>query len=256
MNGNLPIILQDGSTVGTSKPNCRMDVVETELEVVDELLPVRIGVRNGTAKLADIAPMARELSSKIADVGLRHFKRNGKTIPCRKGCASCCHYIVVLTAPDAFRLVEEVHKMLPQRRKEVKKSFRKANEWFEQHPGKFQRADGAPGSDNLRYPCPFLDNNQCTIYENRPIICREWMVTGTEQNCREDKKVRRLVPSVHIGDVLRQLAARLEDKSCEDVTLPALFEWYSQNIKRSKRVWPAKLVVEQFLEILKNHVSN
>ena len=224
MNDNFPIILLDCSTGGTLGPNCRMDVVKTELKVVDELLPLRIGVHNSTAKLADLAPIARELSSKIADVGLRHFKRNGKTFPCRKGCATCCHYIVVLAAPDAFRLVEEVHKMLPQRRTEVKKSFRKANEWFEQHTGNFQQTDGLSWSGKLRYPCPFLHNNHCTIYENRPIICREWIVTGTEQKCVEDKKVRRLVPSVHIGDVLKQLAAKLEDKPCEDVILPAVFE--------------------------------
>ncbi len=257
MNDKLLIILLDGSTASTLQPDSRIDVVEMELDVASELLPLRIGVRNGPAKLADIAPMARALSSKITDAGLRHFERKDKTIPCRKGCAACCHYIVVLTAPDAFRLVEEVLEMLPQRRKEVIKSFSKANEWFEQqHASNSQRAGIFPWYRKLRYPCPFLHNNQCTIYENQLIVCREWMVIGTDQQCRKENKVRRVLPLVHIGDVLKQLVGRLEDKPPEDVILPTVFEWYSHNTRRSRRTWPAKLLVEQFLEILKTEMSS
>ena len=258
MNDKLPIFLLDGSAAGTLQPDSQIDVVEMQLNVAGELVPVRIGVRNGPAKLADIAPMARGLSSKIADAGLKYFERKDKTISCRKRCVACCHYIVALSAPDVFCLVEEVLVMLPEQRKKVIESFSNANKWFkqQQHAGNSQRTGILPWYRSLRYPCPFLHNNQCTIYENRLIVCREWMVIGTGQQCRDGSKVRRVLPSVHIGDILNQLVGRLEDNPPEDVILLTVFEWYSHNVRRSSRTWPAKLLVEQFLEILKNQMSN
>ncbi len=256
MNDKLPIILLDGETAGTIQSS-QMDVVEMAFDVAGEFLPLHIGVRNGFSKLADIAPMARTLSSKITDAGLRHFERNGKTIPCRKGCGICCHYIVVLTVPDVFRLVEEVKQMPAQRRNGVMKSFDKINEWFEQqHVDNSQTTGISDWYSRLRHPCPFLYDNQCTIYENRPTVCREWLVTGTDRQCRKNNKVRRVSPSVHIGDVLKQLVSRLEDKSAEDVIFPTVFKWYSNNIEQSKRTWPAKLLVEQFVKILNNQMSD
>jgi len=256
MNDESPIILLDGSTAGTLQTHGLIDVVEMRLDVACELLPIRIGVREGDAKLADLAPMARALSSRITDIGVRHFENKGETIPCRKGCAACCHYIVVLTAPDAFCLIEQVLTMPQQQRKKVIKSFGKANEWFgQQHSGNPLQTGVLPWYCELRYPCPFLHENQCTIYENRPIACREWMVTGTNHQCLNGNKVKRILPSIHIGDVLKHLAVKLEDKTTEDVIFPTVFEWYSHNIDRSKRTWPAKMMVEQFVEIL-NKMSN
>ncbi len=256
MKDELPIILLDGSKADAIQTDGRIDVVETQLNVAGELRPVRIGVREGDAKLADLAPMARGLSSIITDAGVRHFENNGKTIPCRKGCAACCHYIIVLTPPDAFCLVEQILAYPRQQRKKVIKSFSKANDWFEQqHSGNANQAGVLSWYHDLRYPCPFLHKNLCTIYENRPIVCREWVALGTNRQCQNGNRVRRVLPSVHIGDVLKQLVASLEGKTSEDVIFPTLFEWYSHDVNLSQRTWPAKMMVEQFVEIL-NKMSN
>ena len=32
--------------------------------------------------------------------------------------------------------------------------------------------------------CPFLDDEACSIYPDRPTICREYLVTSPAENCR------------------------------------------------------------------------
>jgi hypothetical protein len=35
----------------------------------------------------------------------------------------------------------------------------------------------------LRIPCPFLDDESCSIYPDRPLACREYLVTSPAANC-------------------------------------------------------------------------
>jgi Fe-S-cluster containining protein len=36
----------------------------------------------------------------------------------------------------------------------------------------------------LGIPCPFLENESCSIYADRPLACREFLVTSPAENCR------------------------------------------------------------------------
>jgi hypothetical protein len=35
----------------------------------------------------------------------------------------------------------------------------------------------------LGIACPFLENESCSIYEDRPLICREYLVTSDPEHC-------------------------------------------------------------------------
>src|SRR4029450_6909381 len=48
-------------------------------------------------------------------------------------------------------------------------------------------------------PCPFLEEESCSIYEERPITCREYLVTSPAENCsgpppENIRRVKMLIP--------------------------------------------------------------
>ena len=37
----------------------------------------------------------------------------------------------------------------------------------------------------MQVPCPFLDGESCSIYEQRPLSCREYLVTSARERCEQ-----------------------------------------------------------------------
>jgi hypothetical protein len=74
---------------------------------------------------------------------------------CRKGCGACCHVSVILSADEAEVIGKEIGvPVAPPSRYEKRGSTADA---AKQHYGT---------------PCPFLVNDQCSIYASRPLACR------------------------------------------------------------------------------------
>ena len=89
-----------------------------------------------------VDPLAREVGALAA---------------CRKGCSHCCHIAVAINQGEAALIG----------RKLGIKPARPENRALE---GREKFADKLPlGYDN---PCPFLKDNECSIYDVRPLACR------------------------------------------------------------------------------------
>jgi len=76
-------------------------------------------------------------------------------VACRKGCAHCCHVPVAVPQVEA----EMIGMAIGRRPKKVAG----------------HRDEGHYASQAYGYhtPCPFLKDNQCSIYEHRPLACRK-----------------------------------------------------------------------------------
>lgn len=73
----------------------------------------------------------------------------GEKIACRMGCAFCCYIPVECTEQEA-RLAYEASD-----------------------PSAVREAISSRGDTNFE-SCPFLRDNQCTVYEVRPLACRQY----------------------------------------------------------------------------------
>ena len=83
-------------------------------------------------------------------------------VACHTGCSFCCSARVAISAPEVF-LIADAIRLRPESEIEVVvKRLR-------------QHADmNANKTDwKQRTPCPFLDNDLCTIYSLRPVGCRK-----------------------------------------------------------------------------------
>jgi hypothetical protein len=81
-------------------------------------------------------------------------------IACKKGCSYCCNLWVNVSAPEALHVANIVR--------------RRGNAWI----ARVHAADAHTGRYSLderflnRHPCPLLEDDNCSIYEDRPQPCR------------------------------------------------------------------------------------
>ncbi|MCX5633243.1 MAG: YkgJ family cysteine cluster protein [Phycisphaerae bacterium] len=228
-------------------------------------MPFHINVAVEKATLADIVPLARKLSTKLAIAFLAGLRGNGQSVPCCKGCCACCSYLIPLSVPEVFRLREELLEMpaenssrifqscLDTAKRILDKKFRTSYLKSFSKSGQPRINQVSKWYGGLELACPFLSDGLCMLYEQRPFACREHIVTGSAVSCQTDHRDEPNVAPmpVSILEVLGQLTAELEQSDIEAVMLPLAFAWAQDNLQRAERTWPAVAMVKRFVEILK-----
>lgn len=96
---------------------------------------------------------------------------------CTKGCASCCTQNVVITATEAknILLYIEENGLEEWFAEKLKKNITPTTPTLttnEYAQACLQQTPLEPDPEPSLRPCPFLENNCCTIYEIRPFSCR------------------------------------------------------------------------------------
>ena len=271
MIDNPPITLLDNAGQTQNSSDCGAEIIEIELDILGEPVHLRISAEQRQAKLADIVPMARKLSTRLSLLVLGKLRESGKHVPCCKGCSACCSYCLIpLSVPEAFRLTEEVMAMPAESGRAVmQSSLETARTMLAERPVEFDFNESAEMDcqaqisrlrrwcADIKLACPFLSEHLCTLYEQRPTACREHIVTGSPVKCEADAADEPQVVRmpVSILECLGQLTAELEQSEVEAVMLPLTLPWVQENIERGKRMWPAVGMVKSFAEIVKAKAS-
>ena len=262
-----PIIgLEPGTSASTTSVKSKSDtsIIDFELNILGKQLNFHIGAAKKQARLADIVPLARTICAKITDTIVESTFRKGVSISCRKDCSACCSYLVPLSVPEAFSMREEVLDMPADQSKAVlrlcldasRKILDDMPESFDVHlttnsPNQVRQLSSWYAG--LKLPCPFLSGGLCTIYEQRPTACREHIVTGSALPCEIEWMVQSQMVTMPVSvlEALGQLASELEGTAVEAVMLPLALPWTQDNPQRHQRTWPAIMMVERFVDIIK-----
>lgn len=267
MIGREVITLLDESNESRVTGDGETEVLHYGLKFCGKPIKLDIALAKSKAKLSDIVPLARVLSSKFAIMTLEQLREDGETIGCCKYCSACCKYLVPLSIPEAFRLNDEVTAMPEQFRQQFTQSFVDAAEKILDKEG--QDHDFSESSisqldvneiskwySELQLSCPFLFDDLCTLYEQRPLACREHIVTDSSDLCHLESVGEPKVASMpaSILDTLGELTAELLESEVEAVILPLALPWAQENVGLSNRTWPAKKMVDRFVKILKSKV--
>ncbi len=258
-NQELPIILLDGSVSDSSD----IDTVELRIDVFGESLQARIGIRDRSAGLTEMVPMARALSDRIVNAVEKQLSANGKAISCCKGCFHCCYYIVPVLSAEAFLIRDEVMALSPAERKPILQNFLNAIERinsFKKTAGDSKDADKdsikgcleniSQWYRELNIACPFLADNACSMYEQRPLICRECLTTSSPVTCKKDSQVtpESVELPVSIAKAFTSASEKLQGSNSGIALFPLLIPWCESNPQKAEQVWPAKMMVEYFVE--------
>ena len=102
----------------------------------------------------------------------------------------------------------------------------------------------------LRIPCPFLENDLCSIYDERPAACRELLVTSPAELCQDMAK-NPVVPipvPVRIGPVLGFLWGELTKTQPRLIPLPIALDWAEQHQNENHQTWKGTQLLDTALD--------
>ncbi|WP_291328365.1 YkgJ family cysteine cluster protein [Desulfovibrio sp. UCD-KL4C] len=134
------------------------------------------------ADLKDITPDHNLFARMLAEKGTRCFEANFDAvvgqisnldisfkIACAKGCSLCCSSHIAVTPQETFNIALYLAEKLSVL--EIEKIAEACAACAEGYDSEALQ----DFSKKYFCPCPFLKDNKCSIYEVRPITCRNWI---------------------------------------------------------------------------------
>ena len=204
-----------------------------------------ITVPNAAVPAAEIVPTLQGLVNGVVEAA-----EAGKAISCRKGCGACCRQLVPVSRTEGERLLQLVEAMPAERRDVLKGRFAAAEAAIEA-TGLKERKGRSDRELSTAYfamgvPCPFLEEESCSIHPERPLVCREYLVTSPAELCAGPKQEG--VTPVAVPKV--SLAARgLQEDGDDWFPLAMLMAWSRTRPRKAvKRTGPEW--VQRFLKRL------
>ena len=228
-------------------------------------LTTAIDVPTGFIPITAIVPVSRRLGDEAAQLEVQRAIEAGQTISCRMGCAACCRMLVPLSAPEAFALREYVEQLPTDRRTQLlsrlndrKDSLKRAGLWDRlndvaeaNRPVPDEELDTINQAYYaLRIPCPYLEDEMCSIYEARPSACRELLVTSPAELCQDlaQNPITPLPVSMRISSILGLVWGTLTSSPPRLIPLPMALEWAERHEAESRQTWSGSSLLDQVLD--------
>jgi Fe-S-cluster containining protein len=206
------------------------------LTVGDLRIAHPVTVPSGRVPAADVVPALQGLVNAVVSAAEAALATNGGTISCRKGCGACCRQLVPVSRTEGESLLALVRALPGERRERLRERFAAAEAII----GDAGLADRAGRSDRelslayfaLGVPCPFLEDESCSIHPDRPLVCREYLVTSPAELCAGPAQEG--VTPVAVPKV--SMAARgLQGESDDWFPLALLMRWSKTRLRSDKR---------------------
>ena len=250
---------------GTEKRLVMVERFEVALNTPAGRLTTAIDVPTGFIPITAIVPVTRRLGDEAAQLEIQQATAAGQTISCRKGCAACCRMLVPVSAPEAFALREYVEQLPTERRtplltrlNDTKERLTREGLWDRltdvaeaSRPVPDEELDPINQSYYaLRIPCPYLEDETCSIYEARPAACRELLVTSPAELCQDmvQNPISPLPISMRIGSILGLLWGTLTSSPPRLIPLPMALEWAERHEEDSRTTWPGSSLLDHVLD--------
>jgi len=183
------------AAVGTAR-GMASATADLRIAIGGQPVHLQLTVPTGPAPIGHLLPVFQGITDVVVGVGERKVAQAGQEISCRKGCGACCRQAVPISPAEARALARVVAALPEPRRSEVRARFATALERL-RAAGVLQpllahdRGESAPlRPAGLAYfhegvPCPFLEDESCSIHRERPLGCREYLVTSPAAACAQ-----------------------------------------------------------------------
>ena len=228
-------------------------------------LTTAIDVPTGFVPVTAIVPIVRRLGEEAQALEMARSLGNGKSLSCGKGCAACCRMMVPLSPPEAFALRDYVRGLSAERQERIAERLARAKSVLLAH-GLWRRlldmGETAEPPDDaalepvnrdyyaLRLACPFLEEEVCSIYEERPAACRELLVTSPAEWCQDLVKnsVDAIPVPVRIGPVWGLVWGELTNSPPRLIPLPIAIDWAERHQHDNQSTWQGAQLLDRVLD--------
>jgi Fe-S-cluster containining protein len=235
------------------------DTYQLEFTASDRTIEATVNIPRADVRMTDLLPVLFSFSNALVALAEDVAREAGKPVSCRAGCGACCRQLVPISEPEALHIAELVESLPPDQAAAVRERFRAALEAL--GPGLVERLRDTAGLKTiddrreigLEYfraavPCPFLEDESCSIHELRPLACREYLVSSPAENCQ--RPTAETIAMVPVPAKLSEILYCFGDGAGHDPTrwvpLVLALEWAASHPADPPR-WPAPKLFENFL---------
>jgi len=124
-----------------------------------------------SAKLKTVLALLKLLGFGRAQQTIDQTLADAPKVGCREGCAHCCYQCVEVTIPEALLVAAHLADPADPRRQ----ALLARTEALASESKQERRRSGRP--------CPLLVDNRCSVYADRPLMCRSVLAADAE-GCR------------------------------------------------------------------------
>jgi Fe-S-cluster containining protein len=180
--------------------NCRaadpdtMATARVQLAFGDRPVTLEVTLPTGPAQPTDFLPIYQGLANLVVDIAVENVERHGEKVSCAKGCGACCRQPIPISETEARAIARLVSELPEPRRSVIQERFTAARTRLAaaglldafRNPGRVTGVQAMANSAayfDLGIACPFLEDESCSIYNERPVGCREYLVMSPAANC-------------------------------------------------------------------------
>jgi Fe-S-cluster containining protein len=242
--------------------------VPVDLDTGDWELHGKVSVPTGPISLGDLLPVARGLSDAIVSGASRAVAEMGACVSCKAGCGACCRMMVDISEVEARRIRQVVQDLPGPRRAEIQARFKSALHRLaaagllpallgREHLNDEEYTALATSYFEQQIACPFLENESCSIYQERPITCREYLVTSPAENCSRPtpKTIQRIHLPLRVFNAVARWQAAPSDHFQERlVSLILALEWAETHVD-DPPPRPGPELLQELLNLLSSQIE-
>jgi Fe-S-cluster containining protein len=189
------------------------------LKINDDSVPLSATVPDEKVNGVEMIPVYQRLTNDLVEHSVTKTLASGKSISCKAGCGACCAQAVPVMGFEAFHLADVVKRMSAAKQTVVRQHFADGKAILEEAGlmtdaqnidamSEEQRRVFGDKYFKLGMSCPFLENGSCSIYLDRPIRCREFLVTSDAKYCAQlnPEKIEHIETQLSLIPALNRLS--------------------------------------------------
>jgi Fe-S-cluster containining protein len=186
----------------------------------------------------ELLPLFRSLTDTFFRIASEAVEAQGARISCTKGCGACCRQLVPISETEVESIKQLVSALPEPRRSIIVERFERA----------IRALQAAALVETLRTPetvtrdvihalgtayfalgitCPFLEDESCSIHADRPLACREYLVTSPAAHCAKPtaESIRCVAMPAKVSRAVRHLDRGGSRRSATWIPLILALEW-------------------------------
>ncbi|MEW8286918.1 MAG: YkgJ family cysteine cluster protein [Candidatus Thiodiazotropha endolucinida] len=246
--------------------NPQTATVNAEIRIGNRTIRFSAQFSNEAIQLHELLPFFQNITDKVVEIAIAEVIESGKRISCHNGCSACCSHLVPISKAEGAALLNLIETLPEARRSEVRSRFAKNMAALEEagsglfdklkksaldHDKERIKAIGLAYFD-LDLPCPFLQDQSCSIHPHRPLSCREFLVVSDPVYCvkPDPAVVENVVLPKRVSSILYNMSSR--DSNGDTGFMPLIQLLASAESIQIEQPAPAPAIdwVNRFLESL------
>ncbi len=243
--------------------NSAVPELSFKLRIGEDELSAKVFLPAEPIRPVELLPILNKLTDAFTGIATSRAEGSGETVSCRAGCGACCRQVVPISETEAFRLAGVIKAMPAGQKQKIIARFEHIVEVL-QKTGLLSRLISNKMQEEeeqvlvgieyfrLGLPCPFLEEESCSIHPDRPSSCREYLVTSPAETCSaaNAENIRPVTQAAKLSRLLFRFGDGRGKEQPRWLPLILLLDWTSTHSPEMQGSVPGTEMFQNFMALL------